>query len=167
MPTENRTGVLTMPTTEQETATLPNSIAQGDRSNRFWLSSKDGTSTLSLADDIYQKCFLMGQVETAIERTRTQRSQFERECQELVELLEAWKEQHSDRIIGERTKISQKPSMSVSGHIRFRFFVVQSLPGAQLDNELDAILDQLDDSVLKNNGFTMIRLDSFLVPNAE
>ncbi|MDR2115985.1 MAG: hypothetical protein LBP87_06360 [Planctomycetaceae bacterium] len=145
----------------------PTSITQGDRSSRVWLKSRDGTATLNLADDIFNKCLLAGEIEYLANKASQQKQLFHKEYELLNTLIDKWLSDHADQIIKEKTGIVSNFELSTSGKIHLRFIVTKKDPIDWISDPLEMELVNLEERLLREFKFEIIRLNSILVPNAE
>jgi hypothetical protein len=142
-------------------------INQGDRSSRFRLTDLSGKSTLDLADDIYKKCFLANELELFLNKAAQHQRQFNEEVNILKEQIEKWLADHADQIVKNKTKLICDLEPSSTGKIHFRFIVIKKEPIDWISDPLEMELVRLEESLLRDSHFQIIRLDSILVPNVE
>jgi len=134
-------------------------IVQGDGTSRFSLIGEEG-SALALADEIYCRYHLAEPICKIIEADSERRQALVTETERLFAIIKAWMDEHKGRVDTNKTKLPKPVLVSSSGKVRFQFIVIL-LKGELEDfcvweNDLAA----LDEKVLHDPFFQIVRLDS-------
>lgn len=137
-----------------------NKIAQGDRTSRFELQGADGNAPVALADDIFCSYYMAEPIKAAMREAGKLGQQLSTEADRLLAMIEEWKEKHRNTIDMDETCLSKTISRSSSGKCRFSFFVV---PQEGQYDFLDQEIVSLDQQILEDPSFKIVRLDSVLL----
>jgi hypothetical protein len=130
---------------------LKGEIVKGDRNSRFQLRGDD-SQKLVLADDLYNNYIYAEPIKKTVAAVND-------ELQRLRQLVEKWKHEHRGIIDVRATGTPNTVLASSSGKLRLQFFVV---PQKNQRDSLEEKLVLLDESVLNDPSFQIVRLDSIL-----